>query len=274
MPTKIVSFKNVAAQNAAEAPASNVNQPVADESDESYSPATQSSASLAITADSGVDAQDITLPRLRLLQGTSDKAQLAKFGFGSLLLKDAVVIARPLVPSTPGAPAAPTAITGRVVFCRLASKGYAEKALKYGDPTQYATSLAEVEQLGGTADWRESRENRSIASKKPWFQVVANCILLVEQPAGENDDHFPFAAGGKNYAPAMYSVKSFAYDEFFKKVATAKATGELRREGFPSRFINFGVEIRAGKGNAEFAVPSVTFDGPTPDEVRTLALQF
>ena len=72
----------------------------------------------------------------------------------------------------------------------------------------------------------------------------------------------------------MYSVKSFAYDEFFKKVATAKATGELRREGFPSRFINFGVEIRAGKGNAEFAVPSVTFDGPTPDEVRTLALQF
>jgi hypothetical protein len=270
MPTKIVSFKNAAP--AAEAPASNVNAPAV-EDDEALSPATQST-SLAPASDYGVDAQDITLPRLRLLQGTSDKAQLAKFGFGSLLLKDSVVVARPLVPTTPGAPASPTARVGRVVFCRLASKGYAEKAVKYGDPTQYATSLAEVEQLGGTANWAESRENRKIVSTEPWFQVVANCIVLIEQPEGENDDHFPFAAGGKNYAPAMYSVKSFAYDEFFKKIATAKATGELRREGFPSRFINFGVEIRPGKGNAEFAVPSVTFGEPTADEVRVLAAQF
>lgn len=269
MPTKVVSFRNAApAAGAAQAPTTtNTDTDTAHDENE-HLPVPAASSAVVPASYDDVDAQDITLPRLRLLQGTSDKAQLAKYGFGSLLLKDAVIVSRPAVAS------GPTPITGRIVFCRLTSKGYAEKPLKYGDPAKYATSLAEVEQLGGTADWRESRENRTIRSDKPWYQVVANTIVLVEQPVGESDDHFPFAAGGKNYAPAMYSVKSFAYDTFFKAIATAKATGELRREGYPSRFINLGVEIRPGKGNAEFAVPTVTFGGPTPDEVRLLAAQF
>jgi hypothetical protein len=158
MPTKIVSFKNAAP--AAEAPASNVNAPAV-EDDEALSPATQST-SLAPASDYGVDAQDITLPRLRLLQGTSDKAQLAKFGFGSLLLKDSVVVARPLVPTTPGAPASPTARVGRVVFCRLASKGYAEKGSKKAMEIGAAVAYKQgVKKYG-----KEVMAKKAIAGKK------------------------------------------------------------------------------------------------------------
>jgi hypothetical protein len=266
MPTKTVSFKNNAlAQD--EQPVSNVPAQVVDDEDGRGLATVPGSQLAAVGAPDDVDAKDITLPKLRLLQGTSDKKALQTHGFGALILKDQITVARPALEGKPE-------MVGNLVFCRLLSKTYAEKPKKFGDPAGYATSLIEVEQLGGTTDWRESRENPRANSTKPWFQVVANCLVLVEKPENATDDHFPFEAAGKFYAPAIYAVKSFAYDNFFKVIATAKATGELRKEGYPSRFILFTPEIQSGKGNAEFAVPSVKFGAPTSAEVRALAAQF
>jgi hypothetical protein len=215
----------------------------------------------------GIDQGDIRLPRLKLLQGTSDKELLAKFGFGSLLLKDDVAIAKAAQNNSPS-------LTGRMVFVRLISKSYTERVARYGDPSMFARSLQEVDEMGGTTDWRLSKENRKSGSNKSWFQVNANCLVLVEKPEGASDDHFPFEAGGKLYCPALYSVKSFAYDRFFTVVATAKLTGELRKEGYTSRFLEYTPQIEAGKGNAEFAVPSIKFGDLTSPELRALAAQF
>lgn len=215
----------------------------------------------------GIDTStDIKLPRLKLLQGTSDKKLLAEFGFTGFILKDSVLIARAPQGNEP-------AITGRLVFVRLISKTYTERVARFGDPSMFARSLGEVEEMGGTTDWRQSKENRRSGSSKPWFQVNANCLVLVEKPEAAADDHFPFEADGKLYCPALYSVKSFAYDRFFSEIATAKVTGELRKEGYSSRFILYTPAVEPGKGNAEFAVPSIRFGEITPESVRQIAAQ-
>ncbi len=225
--------------------------------------------------EGGVDASDVKLPRLKLLQGTSEKKLLQKFGFGALLFKDSVLIARAGIPGdTPETSQA--AITGRLVFVRLMAKTYTEKVAKFGDPSLFAKSLAEVDQLGATTDWRESKENKKSGSNKPWMQVNAVCLVLVEKPdsvKGDDEDHFPFEADGKAYAPAMYTVKSFAYDAFFKEIATAHATGELRKGGYSSRFIHIHPSIQPGKGNAEFAVPTISFGERTSEAVRAIAAE-
>jgi hypothetical protein len=259
--TTTVSFKKIT--EADPAPVSVTESP---ESQSLTIPAASAPAVYQGTADDhdGVDASDIKLPKLKLLQGTSDKKLLAAHGFGTLLLKDLIPIAKTRTETSP-------AIPGTLVFVRLISKTYTEKVAKFGDPSLYARSLAEVEEMGGTSDWRLSKENRRGSSTKPWFQVNANCLVLVQKPEGADDDHFPFEADGKYYAPALYSVKSFAYERFFMAVATAKAAGELRKDGYSSRFIRFISEIEPGKGNAEFAVPSISFGEATPESVRRIA---
>jgi hypothetical protein len=267
MPTKTVSFKNNAINANATAAASTVEEVEVDENPSAGLARIPGNQIVTAGAADDVDPSDITLPKLKLLQGTSDKKLLQQHGFGALLLKDAITLARPALDGK-------SAVTGKMVFVKLLSKTYAEKPKKFGDPAGYATSLVEVEQLNGTTDWRESRENPRASSTKSWFQTVANCLVLVAQPEGVPDDHFPFEAGGVRYAPAIYSVKSFAYDAFFKTIATAKATGELRKDGYSSKFVEFLPEIQSGKGNAEFAVPSIKFGDVTPDDVRALAAQF
>jgi hypothetical protein len=216
----------------------------------------------------GIDpTTDIKLPRLKLLQGTSDKKLLQEFGFTGLILKDSVLIAR-------AAAEGQAALTGRLVFVRLISKTYTERVARFGDPSMFARSLQEVDEMGGTTDWRQSKENRKSGSTRPWFQVNANCLVLVEKPEAAADDHFPFEADGKLYCPALYSVKSFAYDRFFAEIATAKLTGELRKDGYSSRFVLFTPEVEVGKGNAEFAVPGIKFGEPTSEALRQLAAQF
>jgi hypothetical protein len=285
--TKVVSFKDVGApaaptttpqaENPAPAPAP---APAADNKphDANAQLAPAPSAQLARTDgadEDGVEVSDIKLPKLKLLQGTSDKKLLQKFGFGALLFKDQILVARAGIPGeTPETSQKP--VTGRLVFVKLLGKTYVEKVAKFGDPSGFARSLAEVDELGGTTDWRQSKENKKSGSTKPWFQVTANCLVLVEKPetvTGDDVDHFPFEADGKFYAPAMYSVKSFAYDAFFSEIATAKATGELRRGGFSSRFINLLPSIQAGKGNAEFAVPSISFGEHTSDALKAIAAE-
>jgi len=261
MSTKVVSFTDVPA---AEAPAS---APAADAST-AVVPAQSSAPALYEGAqDDGYDSGDINLPKLVLLQGTHEKKLLSEFGFGSLLFKDQIVLAKMADDKNP-------AKTATLVFVKLISKTYAEKLAKFGTKGGYARSLAEVDTQGGTTDWRESKENPRSGSTKPWYQTIANTLVLVEKPEDAADDHFPFEANGKFYAPALYSVKSFAYDRFFKEIATAKATGELRKEGFSSRFVLFTPQVEAGKGNAEFAVPSIKFGGVTSMEVRNIAAQF
>jgi len=217
--------------------------------------------------DDGVDSSDVRLPRLKLLQGTSDKKQLASFGFAAFVLKDVVRIASAAAEGV-------AAVAAKLVFVKLISKTYSEKVAKFGDPSGFARSLAEVDEQGGTTDWRLSKENRQGGDpKKGWYQVNANCLVLVEKPEDAEDDHFPFEADGKFYAPALYSVKSFAYDRFFVALATAKATGELRKGGWSSRFVLYTPEIEVGKGNSEFAVPSVKFGEHTSAGVQAIAAE-
>jgi hypothetical protein len=282
-----VSFAKVGAAAAApEAPASNTNEAPTPDNNATPAapvqpvvaptenlPATTASTAVTTVGSSdafnadGIDQSDIRLPRLKLLQGTSDKALLAKFGFGSLLLKDDVLLAKAAQDNF-------TAISCRMVFVRLISKSFTERVARYGDPSMYARSLQEVDEMGGTTDWRLSKENRKSGSNKPWFQVNANCLVLIEKPEGAPDDHFPFEANGKLYCPALYTVKSFAYDRFFSVIATAKLTGELRKDGFTSRFVEYTPQIETGVGNAEFAVPSIKFGEVTSPELRALAAQF
>lgn len=260
-----VSFANIAEERNS-SPAAEAEEAEAQSTAIAPAPSTALAPTENVDED-GVATSDIKLPRLKLLQGSSDKKLLAAHGFGTMLLKDSVEVARAAAEGKPAVPAT-------IVFVKLISKTYTEKPRKFGDPTRFARSPAEVEEQGGTIDWRQSRENDKIVSKKPWYQVNANCLVLVQKPEGIDDDHFPFEADGKFFAPAIYTVKSFAYESFFQEIATAKATGELRKGGWASRYIKVTPVIRPGKGNAEFACPEVEFGEITPDDVRAIAAAY
>ena len=202
--TKVVSFKKIGKDVASE--------PTADAEDNTSSAVVPRQSEAVTNYDGagdnedGYDQSDIKLPRIKLLQGTSDKKLLAQFGFGSLLLKDTVVLAKPAGEDT-------KAVVATIVFVKLISKTYTEKVDKFGDPSGFARSLSELEEMGGTADWRQSKLNKRISSDKPWYQVNANCLVLVQKPEGAEEDHFPFEAEGKFYAPALFSVVAVAFKE-------------------------------------------------------------
>ena len=139
-----ISFAKVGANTAPEASAStttasaSTDQPTITIAPENL-PVSVRTASVAIgSGDSldneGIDISDVKLPRLKLLQGTSDKQLLATFGFGSLLLKDDIAIARAALQGNP-------AQTARMLFVRLISKTYTERVARYGDPSMFARSL-------------------------------------------------------------------------------------------------------------------------------------
>lgn len=199
-----------------------------------------------------VDVGDIRFPRLNIAQKTS-AAELVQLGLGNFILNKETKLGTAL----------------RAVVVGFQPKKYSEK-VKYGAPQgAMANSLEEVEALGGTILWRESKENPASGSTKPWFQPMVTGLLLIEKPEGSDDERFVYEADGKFFAPALFTVKSTSYESFYVKLNSEQKLGLLRK-GYPTRYIELKSDLRKFTGGEAY-VPQVRVLDETTEGVRELA---
>lgn len=265
-PVKKVSFARTASVPAATIEAAKPVQPIApaptvQPAEEAPKPSAalvpQNGDTRIATATYGgedeVDIGDIRFPRLNIAQKTS-AAELVKLGLGNFVLNKEQSLGN----------------TIRIVLVGFQPKKYSEK-VKYGSPAGHmASSLDEVNALGGTTIWRESKENAQSGSTKPWFQPMVTGLMLIEKPDGlESDERFVYEANGKWYAPALFTVKSTSYESFYVKLNSEQKLG-LLRQGYPTRFIEVKSELRKFTGGEAYQ-PVVRVLDTTSDEVKALA---
>lgn len=188
--------------------------------------------------DENDDRSDIRLPRLNIIQGLSGP-ELKKVGpDGTLVLKKTLALPQPL----------------RIVVAGCSKKRYAEKMAKYGEgkPRIFDT-LEEVVNVGGTDQWRQSREHidkeDNPVSRKPWFTPMVTALLLIQKPEGlkpEDEEHFnAISTDGIAFAPCLYTVKSTSFGSFYVPLKTEQTTGILRN-GYYTRYVSLKTkQVRA-----------------------------
>lgn len=152
------------------------------------------------------------------------------------------------------------------------SKIFYREKVKFGGENQgrLATSLEMVAQMGGTTQWRQSKENDKIDSRKPWFMPSTKALVLVQQPEGADEGLFPHEADGKLYGMAVIELKSTAFDSFYTEIESKRQTTALFRGGYSTRFIKLE-SARAGKAADASFKPIPLIGDKTPESVQTLA---
>jgi len=150
-----------------------------------------------------VDQSDIILPRVNLVQKTSELCNI--FAPGSFIFEKEVVLTK----------------TGEPLTATVLDIGkYFQEKIEYGSGEfgRRASSEDEVEALGGTTTY-------GIADK-PYFASAANILMAVKAPEGLAEDvllQFPFPYMDENYAMAVYTVSSSSYTTLAKRIFTDKA---------------------------------------------------
>ena len=201
------------------------------------------------------DPRDVRFPRLNLVQGMSKADLKAIAPEGEFVLKKSLKLPKPF--------------TAVVVGFR--PKVWVEKT-KWGGTAvpRVAKTLEEVIQLGGTDQWKLSREckdsNDVPVSKIPLFDAHVTACLLIERPADYDDGNFPYVSeDGKAFAVALFTLKSTSFGSFFIPLNSE------RRGLFKGNFASRYVEISAGQSKAWY--PTARIVGQTSAAVQALAIK-
>jgi hypothetical protein len=197
------------------------------------------------------DLTDVRLPRLNIIQGLS-KDELKKLGKeGDYVLKGSLLLPQPL----------------NIVACGHKPKVWIEK-VKQGVQARFANSLQAVADLGGTDEWRLSKENDKTDSKKIWFMPSVTWLFLIQRPEGADEGYFPYVSEDNiAFAAALYTCKSTSYGNLHVPLASEKATG-LLRAGYATRYVE--LTTRKGLKHPAFE-PVCRITVPTSEAVRALA---
>lgn len=193
------------------------------------------------------DPRDIRFPRLNLVQGMSKADVKAIAPEGEFVLKKSLKLPKPF--------------TAVVVGFR--PKVWIEK-VKYGGTVQarVAHSLEEVAQLGGTDQYRLSKEmkdsNDVPVSKIPLFDAHVTACLLIKQPEGFDDGNFPYVteptdgSAPEAFAVALFTVKSTSFGSFYIPLNSE------RRGSFKGNFASRYIEISSTQARAWMPTARIT----------------
>jgi len=190
-----------------------------------------------------VEQKDIQLPRLNLLQKTSELVD-AGFTPNTFALNKEIPLGKSL----------------QAVVVKLTKKWQQE--LTYGSETQphVCDTIAEVREAGGSTEW--GSENR--------YSELAHMQLLVKAPAGleeEQLDAFPYEVDGGHWAPCMLTVAKTAYKAAAKPVITA-AFATLRG-GLHHGLWTINAEMKSAPMGT-WSVPQFKLSGRTAPEMAEL----
>ncbi|MBP04903.1 MAG: hypothetical protein CMA72_09000 [Euryarchaeota archaeon] len=181
----------------------------------------------------GVDASDIDIPRINVVQKQSE----IDYDVGSVVVDKVNCIIEP-------------AEQGKSIILSVVKKWREDVDFDSDYRAKIANTREEYLDLKSTSD----------------YDVIewADITLLIKQPEGNTDDvAFPLAIGDCNYAIGVINVAKDAYRRTFKSIATFKA---FNRGVCPSsRIWDFGSEMMS-RGKYSWFVPALKPTKEKPDE--------
>ncbi len=187
--------------------------------------------------DSVIDAGDLVLPHLNIVQKVGDLSNL--FTPGTILLNSNLVLVDAPKPNADSAPV-------RILVVGWKEKLFIEK-LPFGTKGgRIFKAEKQVVDAGGTLDYNESK-----ATGKQLYQRSLTGLILVEQPAGLDATAFPNEFNGKNYALALYTMKGTSYTTGAKPILSARKVGHCR-EGLRAGWWTIQSKLKSTEGNFYF----------------------
>ena len=200
---------------------------------------------LGIEAD--VDASDVRIPRINLIQKSSELAEVEGWAPGDIAFAKEVRLL-------------PFGQTGKVTFLHL--RRQFQQYLPWGstDRPQVFNTREEVEAAGGSTAFKAANE----------YRPIAHLTMLIEQPEISGDDssalesYFPLTFNGKNYSLAMWTVGSTAYNNVAKELISAASM--FLRNGIHR--VAWELSVRKERsGTNTFMVPSIKRAGAHSPEM-------
>jgi len=190
-----------------------------------------------------VSQRDIQLPRLNLLQKTSELVD-AGFSPNSFALNKEIPLGKSI----------------EVVVVKLFKK-YQQDTVYGSEVTAHVCdTLAEVREAGGSIEW--GAENH--------YSEMANIELLVKAPADISEDHldaFPYEVDGSHWAPCMMTVAKTAYKASAKPIITAAFS--TLRAGLHQGLWTVNAEMKSAP-TGTWSVPQFKLTGRTKQEMYEL----
>lgn len=188
-----------------------------------------------IVNESGLmmDANDIDIPRINLVQKTSD----IDAPVGSVVIDKKHVLLKPDEPAE--------------AIVLMAVKGWRED-IPYDDDG--------IPRIAYTPD-----EMQAIAAQSEYEMLeFAEITLMFKQPEGsENEEAYPFPIGDHQYAIGKINVAKDAYRQTYKRLATFAAFN--KSVPLQSKLWNFESSLMT-KGKYSWYAPSLSITQKQPDE--------
>lgn len=194
--------------------------------------------------------KDIKLPRINLVQKSSNVELVRNFGLGAFVIAKEAKISDGETPL--------------IVTALQAAKDYQQKVeFDSGDEAAVFSTEQEVLDAGGTFNYKEGMKEGN------YFQSRAHIEFAIGAPEGlsENDlALFPYEFDGTPYTLALYTVASSAFTSLGIGLATLRDHNKVMRQGL--RFGNLALtsEVRS-KNTKTWHVPVPRFNGANKPEL-------
>lgn len=202
--------------------------------------------------DDAVDTSELVFPSLMLMNALSQHVE--EFGNGNFVIDNEVAVGKEI----------------DLVVLWFFENRFVEK-VDGGGQGEIASSEQEVEQLGGTVHWNESKN-----TGKPLFQKLATAVILVKAPEGVDNPIFSLTLEGGtpeengNYALCKWNLKASAYTGCARRIKTVRKTGQLRECGYNGGWWKVkAIEKPTPNGKSTYWSPSPRFNKLTSSEFRT-----
>ena len=151
------------------------------------------------------DLTDITFPKLQLVHGIGPLSD--EFSKGGIVLDGETLV-------SDGKP--PVELTVIKV-----SKMFEENIpFETGEIPRIVATKAELLKLGGSTDYGD-RDPKTGKSEPPSWKPIADALICIKDPTGEDSTNFPFEFDGSNYAFALWRIKNSAYKRAAVPIFTA-----------------------------------------------------
>lgn len=177
----------------------------------------RSAATYGDDSDS-IGIKDVNMPRLNIVQKVGDLSNV--FTEGAIVFNGELVLLE-----SPKSDKSGKAL--KIIVAGFRADRFVQKTVG-GAQGDIVDTEEQVFKKGGTTDY-----NEAAASRKPYYQTLAECLIIIEKPEEINDPSFKYFINGKAYAPALWSQKGTAYTNATKVFRTARKNSWLCDEYNP-----------------------------------------
>tara|TARA_Y100001938_G_scaffold151214_1_gene247642 strand:+ start:678 stop:1421 length:744 start_codon:yes stop_codon:yes gene_type:complete len=151
------------------------------------------------------DLTDITFPKLQLVHGIGPLSD--EFAKGGIVLDGETLISD-----------GDQEVDITVV--KIAKMFEENIPFETGEIPRIVATKAELLELGGDTEYGP-RDPKTGKSEPPSWKPIADALICIKDPTGEDDTNFPYEYEGDNYAFAMWRIKNSAYRRAAVPIFTA-----------------------------------------------------